>query len=71
MTYSLNLTSIQNDYITVCANCSNLKITETQWINTTKDFKSQFALNGHISHGICPRCMKMLYGDLFTDNLIE
>ena len=69
MASSLNTKTIQNDYITICANCSKLKITETQWITTTKDFKSQFELNGHTSHGICPRCMKTLYGDLFSCDL--
>ena len=69
MASSLNAKFVETDYITVCANCSHLKITETHWIAITKKFESRFALNSQISHGICPRCMKVLYGDLFSDDL--
>ncbi|MHA1746809.1 MAG: hypothetical protein ACTSWW_12475 [Promethearchaeota archaeon] len=71
MASSINVKSAQTGYITLCANCSLLKITETHWIAISKKFKSQFALNRQISHGICPQCMKRLYGDLFSDNLDE
>ena len=69
MASSLNAKQVRDSFVTVCANCSSVKITETQWIPVTKKEGSLFAFNMQLSHGICPQCMKVLYGDLFSEDL--
>jgi hypothetical protein len=71
MASSLKTSLARDDYITVCANCSLMKITETHWITITKKFESQFKDKEQISHGMCPKCMEALYGDLFSNNLSD
>ena len=49
----------------ICANCKNIRNDKGYWMSVEQYVGEH--TEAVFTHGICPDCMKTLYGDMFTD----
>ena len=49
----------------ICAQCKSIRNDQEYWQGVESYFKNRLDLD--FSHGICPKCAKELYPDLFKD----
>lgn len=55
--------------ITICAVCKRIRLDNEEWIILNDEIDE--LLHGHISHGVCPDCIRKLYGDDFTEEYLK
>jgi len=55
--------------IPICANCKKIRDDEGYWENVAEYISLH--TDARFSHGICPDCMKELYGDILKENINE
>lgn len=63
----LGALSDQKTYLTVCANCKRVKINRTRWCSAGPSILELLDLD--LSHGLCNRCLKKLYPELYPGRL--
>lgn len=53
-------------FLPICAHCKKIRNDEGYW-QQIEEYIHEHS-EAHFSHGICPECGEMLYGDIFTDD---
>lgn len=50
-----------DEYITICSSCKNVQLNDAAWETIEAFILERFGVI--FSHGVCPSCMKRLYGE--------
>ena len=54
--------AMMQNFIVICSNCRKTSVSKDTWEEVDENFSEDGGM--HISHSICPECVKLLYPDL-------
>jgi hypothetical protein len=64
-----SLTKVLSGFLPICANCKNIRDERSNWIQIEGYIQSHS--EAKFSHGICPKCAKVLYPDYSANDKVN